>query len=385
MIDDTGPVCVDYRIRDGTHRLLDGDFQADNTRVTGQWRSGSFDLESLVARFEVRLEDLETGVVLAGPLNVGKATTVTFKELKLNHTQRVRTVVASINRAGAVSECVTDGTLIDLTGPVPDGSDPLDVVRDGNSALHGWEGEDLEYTHTTQAAFASWLRFRDPESGMNNFWVWAEDVDGEPLSERRWVHPSLSEWTLPIPQQVHGSQYRVVMRAVNRASSQREYRSNGIGVDVTPPEFTSPVSFSVPPSARGLEPHIINSEGAKLTISVQARDDDSGLRRCRYALGTYPDGSDLTGVVTVDADAFDAAGVQQETRYRGGQEVCDVTGVCVDVPVSSHEVVTTATVSEIMNGDVDLLNHFTMYAWVVCINKYVTAAPAACALCQTMC
>lgn len=379
MIDDTGPVCVDYRVRDGLHRLLDSDFQANRESVRGQWRSAFFDLESLVDHFEVRLEDVVNNTVLAGPLRVGKSTSVTFENLWLNHTQRVRTVVTAVNRAGATTECATDSMLIDLTGPVPVGTTGnttvKDVVRDGNSALHGWEGEDLEYTHATQAAFASWKEFTDPESGMNNFWVWAESADGVLLSRRVWVHPRLSEWTLAIPRQSHGSEYRVVMRAVNRAKSQKDYRSNGIGVDLTPPFFSSPVTFSVPPEAQGLLPHVVSTETARLVIQASAADPESGLRRCRFALGTYPDGSDLSGVVSIDVSDMSNATRNDETRVRGGNTICgDDDATCVDIPETNHTVTTELTLNEVMNKDFPLLNHFTLYAWVVCINEYVAIA-----------
>ena len=367
MIDDTPPVCVEYRVRDGTHRLLDSNFQADTTSVTAQWRSAMFDLESLVSHFLVRLEDQDTGSLLAGPMNVGKATKVSFKELFLVHKQRVRTVVSGVNRAGAVLDCATDGTLIDTTGPVPLPHD-AGVVWDGNSALFGYEDADLQYTWATRSAFAAWTKFVDPESHVNNYWLWTEAMDGAILTSRRWGHPSLSEWTMPIPTMSHGDQYRIVLRAVNGASSYQDYRSDGIEVDVTAPVFTSPVEFEIDGPV-GLEPHIIASEDAKLRIKVRAHDPESGMLRCRYALGTYPDGSDLTGVVTVEVDELDEEDTVWVSRTRGGEEICLYDGSCIDIPASTHTIATHANIDRVLNENVQLLNHFTFYAWVVCINK----------------
>ena len=368
MIDDTEPVCVEYRVRDGTHRLLDSDFTSLSTEVTAQWRSAMFDLESLISHFRVTLEDAESGLVLAGPMDVGKATKVTFKELSLGHTQRIRTVVTAVNRAGTERDCATDGMLVDLTGPVPT-DHPAGQVWDGNSALFGYEDADLQYTWATRSAFGAWTKFVDPESGINNYWLWTETMDGAILSSRVWVHPSLTEWTMPIPTQAHGDQYRIVVRAENRAGSFKDYRSDGIEVDVTPPSFTSPVEFRIPEDATGLEPHIITSEDAKLTIAVRVQDPESGMLRCRYALGTYPDGSDLTGVVTSEVRDMPSDTKTVVERTRGGQTVCLFDGSCVDIPTTTHTVTTDVAIDEVLNKDVQLLNHFTFYAWVVCINN----------------
>lgn len=402
MIDDTPPVCVEYRVRDGAHRLLDAEFQGNTETVVAQWRSALFDLEvrreaaaglhrsrvacadplrvawpsqSLVARFEVRLEDMDTGEVIAGPLAAGKATTIKFNELQLHHKQRVQSVVTAVNRAGAEYECSTNGMLIDTTGPEPLPSE-AGVIWDGNNALFGYEGDDLEYTWSTRSAFAAWAAFVDPESRVNNYWLWTESMDGAIMSSRRWVHPSLVEWTMPIPTRAHGDLYRVVLRAVNGAGSYRDYRSDGIQVDVTAPVFKSDVEFRID-GPIGLEPHIVASEGAKLSIIVHAHDPESGILRCRYALGTYPDGSDLTGVITAETKDLAPADRTYETRSRGGDRVCFFDGTCADIEESKHNVTTDVRLDRVLNEDVDLLNHFTFYAWVVCINKYV---PAACVL-----
>lgn len=55
MIDDTPPVCVNYRVRDGTHRLLDSDFQYNTASVVAQWRGALFDLEVTCVCVSVRV------------------------------------------------------------------------------------------------------------------------------------------------------------------------------------------------------------------------------------------------------------------------------------------------------------------------------------------
>ena len=193
-------------------------------------------------------------------------------------------------------------------------------------------------------------------------------MEGAVLSARVWVHPNLAEWTMPIPTQSHGSQYRVVVRAVNGAGKFRDYRSDGIEVDTTPPVFTSSVEFIIDGPV-GLEPHIIASESAKLRVRVQAGDPESGILRCRYALGTYPDGSDLSGVTTVEASELAAADKVEVSRTRGGKEVCYYDGSCEPVPAATHTVATDVTVERVLNENTALLNHFTFYAWIVCINN----------------
>ena len=118
-------------------------------------------VQSLVSRFEVRLDDIDTGATLVPRTPVGKSTIFAFHELVLSHKQRVRTVVTAINRAGAEFDCSTNGILIDTTPPEPL-PHPAGVAWDGNSALFGYEDDDLEYTWATRSAFGAWARFEDP-------------------------------------------------------------------------------------------------------------------------------------------------------------------------------------------------------------------------------
>ena len=373
MVDDTGPVCVQRRIRDGRHRLLDIDFQAGQDKVVAQWRSGIFDLESFVHHFEATLVDTDTGNIVAGPVNTGVSTRVTFTGLQLSHTQRVATVVKSVNRAGTYTECSTDGLMVDLTGPLPVSALPQDVVSDGNTANHGFDGDDIEFTASTEAAFVSWADIHDPESGLNNVWVWAEAVDGIPLTDRQWVHPSLNEWTLSVPLQPQGAAYRVVVRAVNRASSAEVYRSDGVQIDTTPPVFTSSVDLAVSPGGLGLEPHVVASATATISVVATVQDAESGIQRCRAGVGTYPDGSDVTGVVTANVDELPNHAVEVVTSQRGGQTVCDpytVSHDCITVPVSELTTATTVRIDLVVNAGVSLPGGNNLFGWLVCTNGY---------------
>ena len=379
MIDDTPAVCVQYRVRDGTHRLLDAEWQSANSTVVAQWRGALFDLESLVDHYEVRLEDADTAEVLVPDTSVGLATTYMFQDLSLAHKLQVRTVVTAVNRAGVRSECSTNGLGIDVTGPVAVPDEVNGIVWDGNTALRGYEGKDLDSTWATQSAFASWADFVDPESGVNNYYVWAETVSGAMLSELTWVHPALKEWTMPIPTMDHGDRYRVAVRAVNRANSFLDYRSDGIEIDKTPPTFTSAVEFVLEdPTMAGLKPGVIADASARLRIRVTSADPESGMLRCRYALGTYPDGSDLSGVTTVQVADVNATQRQEEVRTVGGEEVCSFDGVCSRLPVTQHTVVTSVSIDEVLNEGVSLINSLNFYAWVVCINKYVAVCVCSC-------
>jgi len=370
MRDPTPPICVAYRVRDGWHRLLDVNFQSDTSVVKAQWRSAMFDLESLMDHFVVELVDQDTGANIAGPFNVGKDTLYAFSLLNLVHGQRVKTVVTGVNRANAAIDCSTNGIFVDLTP-----AQPADVtsnpVSDGNSLGLGFLGEDLDYTVATRSAFVSWAPFVDPESGISHFYAWAEAPNGTLLSERVFANKFVSQWTLPIPERQHGDRYRVAVRVVNGAGNARDFRSDAVEVDVTPPEFLTPVTFRITPSSVGLEPHIIADETAQVQLDLSVGDTESGVDRCRFALGTYPDGSDLSGVITVEANSL---GGVATTRTRGNYEICSRQGECVDIPESQHTVYETLTVSKVMNEGFPLLNGFTMFAWVSCLNAYVRVA-----------
>jgi len=315
---------------------------------------------------------MDTGLDVVETTPVGTATSFLFQNLTLSHRQRVKTVVTAVNTAGVERACETTGVLVDLTGPV---ATPhlSGIVWDGNNGLIGYKGRDTDWTWSTKAAFASWTRFEDPESGVNNYWVWAESMTGEPLSKPTWVHPSLTSWTMSIPTQRHLGQYRVVVEAENRAGSKTTYLSDGLTIDATSPVFTEPVEFFLDDSANiGLEPHIITSTSAKLRVTVTVEDPESGLTLCRYALGSYPDGSDITGVVTVPMAEVNISRRTTIPRRSGGEAACFDDGTCGHLPSMMQEVTTSVAFSEIINEDVPLINHLTFYAWVVCVNEYVS-------------
>ena len=373
MLDPTPPVCVEYRVRDGWLRLLDQDYQHDPTTVKVQWKSALFDLESLIDHFEVMLVDSSTGDAVAGPFDVSKDTNYAFSLLDLQHTQRVHTVVTAVNRAGVEVQCGTNGILVDLTPAEPQ-SLASNPVMDGNPGVIGFLGEDLEYTFATRSAFASWKSFVDAESDVAYFYVWAEATNGTMLSDRVFANRLVREWTLPIPVRQHGERYRVGVRVVNGAGNARDFRSNAVEVDETLPEFVEPVEFSITPDSIGLDANIITDTQAEVQLSVTVKDEESGIAMCRFALGSYPDGSDLSGVITVDAADLGASAVM---RTRGGYEICTRLGVCTDIEESHHEVFPSLNTTRIMNDGVPLLNGFTMYAWVACLNGYVTVLAVA--------
>ena len=367
MIDDTPPVCIEYRVRDGKSFILDAAYQADATAIDVSWLGAVFDLESLVSTFEIVVEDADTGDVLAGPINVGRVSSAYIQNLQLSHNQRVRSIVRATNRAGVSTDCASNGVVVDLTPPqAPD--TPGGPVWDGNTALHGYEGEDLEYLSSTKSAFMSWASFSDPESRINNYWVWVEDMTGGALTAKSWVHPQLSQWVLSLPTLDHGDQYRVVVEAENGAGATTLRRSDGIEVDTTPPVFDDDTVFEILGDL-GLEDNIIADEGATIMLRVSASDEESGIKRCRFALGTYPGGSDVSGVLTMESTDLHTDLKTVETRSRGGEEVCTVDGKCENVPVQRHDVVTSVAYPMALNEGVPLLNGFTFYAWAVCINN----------------
>ena len=367
MVDDTPPVCVEERVRDGWLRILDTDYQSDPTTMKLQWKSAIFDFESLISHFEVELVDVASGATISGPVHVAKDTRYAFALLDLAHTQRVQAVVTGYNRAGSLTACATNGVLIDLT-PAEPADATFNPVLDGNDAGIGFTGADLEYTTATQAAFATWRDFVDPESSIQYFYVWAESVNGTILSDRVFANYLVRQWTVAIPRLHHGDRYRMVVRVVNGAGAARDFRSNSVQVDTTPPVFTQPVAFTITATTTGLEAHIISDESADVLLSARVEDHDSGIELCRFALGSYPDGSDLSGVITVRAADY---GANPEVRTRGGYEVCSRQGECTYIQESTHALYPELSASRLMNGDFPLLNGYTMYAWVACLNGYV--------------
>ena len=368
MIDDTPPVCLELRVRDGQHRILDADFQASTSVLTAQWGSALFDLESSVAQYRLRLEDADTGAVIAEEVNAGISTIMSFKELSLVHNQRVRAVVRAINRAGVSVECASDGVQIDTTPPVPQPADGQPTVADGNSALPKFEGTDVEYIRFANTAFLQWADFTDPESGVSNYLVWAEAMDGTALTDKTWVHPSLRQWTTRLPSGEHGALYRTVVRAVNGAGSFADARSDGVEVDTTAPVLADTPQFRVNGKI-GLDENVIAEEDATISMAFSAADGESGLKNCRYALGSYPDASDLTGIVTVAATDFDAEDRVDVTRTRGGNEACFLDGSCETVPVTEHTVTTEVSFDRVASEGFSLADGFTFHGWVSCTNN----------------
>ena len=368
IIDDTVPVCVDYRVRDGLNRFEDAEFQRITDSAVAQWRGAFFDLESQVSHFTVELRDAVSNETLAGPLPVGTSTSVRFDKLGLSHTQRVETLVTAHNRAGISKMCKTSGMSVDVTPPLAT-HNPAGVVWDGNAQMLGYEGVDMEFSRSPRAAHASWTTFADAESGVHNYWVWAEDMDGVVLTPRHWVHPSLREWTMPIPTRSDGDRFRVAVQAVNMAGSRTTFRSDGVVVDTSPPFFTTGVEFSVDGDAAGLEPGVLTHTDAKLRVRVSAAEKEGSLSRCTYAMGTVPDASDVTGVTVLPVQDMAADERTQVGVPTGGDNICDDAGVCTTMPVGTEMVTKTLTLDRVVNPESALVNNLRFHAWVSCANS----------------
>lgn len=378
IIDNTAPVCVEYRVIDGTHRLLSQEYQLDRDTVVAQWRSAFFDLESRVSYFTILLKDANTKAVLKPATRVGRSTTLRFDGLSLDHKQTVRSYITAYNNAGISRTCVTPGVTVDLTAPLPTHS-AAGVVWDGNSQSLGYEGVDMEYSRSSRVAHAAWTTFRDDESGVHNYWVWAEDEAGTQLTAKYWVHPTLREWTMSVPQRDDGATFRVAVAAVNVAGSNTTFRSDGILVDTSPPFFTSGVEFEVDPDAVGLEPNIIARTDATLRVRVSAAELEGTMAKCTYAMGTYPDGSDVTGVNVLRVEDMDPSERTDVTISVGGDNICDDEGVCSTMPISSETRTKSLTLDRAVNPDASLVNNLNFYAWVACTSTYVQCHACSCA------
>lgn len=368
MIDDTVPVCIDYRVRDGRDRFEDADFQRTTDAAVAQWRGAFFDLESRVSHFTVELRDAASNATLAGPLPVGKSTSVRFDKLGLSHTQRVEVLVTAHNRAGVSKMCKTSGVTVDVTPPHATHS-PAGVVWDGNAQMLGYEGVDMEFSRSPRAAHAAWTSFNDDESGVHNYWVWAEDMAGVVLTARHWVHPSLREWTMQIPTRVDGDRFRVAVEAVNVAGSPTTFRSDGVVVDTSPPFFTSAVQFTVDGDAAGLEPGVLSRTDAKLRVRVSAAEKEGSLSRCTYAMGTVPGASDVTGVTVLPVRDMAAGERTQVQVATGGDNICDDAGVCTTMPVGTEMVTKALDLDRVVNPSSLLVNNLQFHAWVSCANS----------------
>lgn len=322
MIDTTPPIFNHQRILDGDDRAFDAEYWSNPVQFTASWRASFLDLESLVSHYTVTLVDETDDSVLFGPANVGPAERVVMNKIVLQHNHRVRVDITATNRAGGNATASTSGALLDLTGPVPDETSPayaaapLDVdgsprvVWDGNDRLRGYAGEDMQFAYSRWSVFGSWVPFEDPESTVRNYWVWAETPSGQRLSDKFWVSRSVSDFTLQMEVALgHGDTAHFVVAPENRAGSATPYRSDGTTVDLTGPRFRDdPVLYSEE-NMRGNGANTVVSVDGILTLRAAARDEESPLTRCRYAVGTYPGGDDVVRMTTAEITGDPATGL----------------------------------------------------------------------------
>ena len=173
-------------MRNGFDPIINIEFQHDNATASLMWRAGWLDLESLIDYYEVSIVDVGTGAVISPPMLVGRGTRVTLKALKMHHAQRFSGAITAFNRAGGSATCYSDAVTVDLTPPVCSvpGLRRDEELLDGNTNIYGFQGVDMQFTWSARSGFMSWLPFVDPESGVENYWVWWETLGGDVISDK---------------------------------------------------------------------------------------------------------------------------------------------------------------------------------------------------------
>ncbi|KAL5013969.1 hypothetical protein ScPMuIL_008239 [Solemya velum] len=270
-------------------------FTAAKSTIAAQWRYYS-DPESYIREYNVKVMKAEnpTGEfeILKNWISFDNRTEdVVWRNLQLQHRDKIKIVLEIVNGAMESIEAETDGVVVDLTPP------KLVHFGDGLSS-----GADREYQVETDSVSAN-FQFIDEESGLVFFKF---QVFQHFQGSSHKIHPETDEWEeVRDPNQnsftksnlslKSGARYSIRVGAVNGAGFVVTFQTNGVIVDATPPEIHWVRVGVLSGPEEMVDGFVRQSDNQGIKATWSATDNQSGIKVFSVAVGTSGGGTDILG------------------------------------------------------------------------------------------
>ena len=267
---DSTPPLLKY-LNDGISAYKDVDYISISSNVTSNWKF--IDPESHVARYAISIHHVSDSKRVVGSSEIPGNKRSAFMEIELKHGEKYAFTVTAQNGAGLNTTGVSDGFLVDGTAPV--------CINVYSATFDGSETHFIGQTTKLVVHFDC----GDNETGINEYHFAIKDLNTSqyilPFHKIRSISAVSSLAVVDgagkrILKLQNGGHYQIGLRATNNVNLAREYWTQGITVDTTPPVFSKVVaSFKV--------------HTESIEITWQLSDRESGVESLSWSLNTSPD------------------------------------------------------------------------------------------------
>ncbi|XP_065175686.1 uncharacterized protein LOC135805560 [Sycon ciliatum] len=267
--------------------LIDIDYQSDAARLKTRWQG--FTALSGILSYSWGIGTAPGQSDVIAMQSYGLASMGTKSSLKLNSGTKYYSVIKCTSRSGLTTTVSSDGVTVDTSPPVV--GSIFDLCVDNCGSL-----DDIDFTASNTKFSLRWSGFSDSQSGIKGyFWNYAycgrtillhsSDIDAG-TATRSEVAVSVTT----------GVKYCMQVRVVNKAGLMSTAWSNGVLVDITPPDDFLVVDG--PTLSDDIDHQDSNST---LTASWSASADaQSGMSHITIGAGTRPSALDVRAPVSID-------------------------------------------------------------------------------------
>ena len=260
-------------VHDGLSPYNDASYAGLASFISANWKF--VDPESHVVSHRVSIKSLVNGTTVVGPRYLaGAETSIKLRlQAELKHGEHYFFSITARNGAGLNTSGNSSGFVVDATAPVC--YNVYDASVDGVATKF--------VGHITKLAVH--FKCEDKETGISRYQFAIKDIITSqyvlPFHNIKGVSISSSLAVVDgsgkrILQLKNGGRYQIGLRATNMVNLTKEYWTQGVTVDLTPPVFTK-----VHPL------YDVQSDSINLTWKLS--DDESKVKSVSWALNTSPD------------------------------------------------------------------------------------------------
>ena len=268
LIDSTAPISGTVIVGNAA----DIKYLKKDESVQADW-SGFIDNESGLSHFEWAVcHASSTGECITPFVNIGLKKSIDNSALDLKPGVTYVLVVRAHNSVGLYSESTSNSFIVDDTSPT------AGTVYDGLSEL-----SDLDIQSSSREISANWSPFTDT-NGRITAYEMCVGTEQEKCDVNDFVTQGIAlQGTIAGLTLKHDEKYFVTVKATNEAGYSAIASSNGIEVDITPPESRSVIDTD----GRKLEDIDYQPDGTYIHASWDDfEDEESGIAMYRWCAGT---------------------------------------------------------------------------------------------------